>query len=668
MNELTLNYGGQPVTFQKSLTTYAVKTKNGEELPKSRNVDAPKTEKMGAFTLVEVSPEPASRGVSNDVEAALDEARQTPNVSVGTHVFYVNEAKSPLIPTGVVHVIFSTDSDKASNLVLLESHHLNIIETIADNEFITQLTPASANPLKVALALQNEAEVAVAEPDFLKELVEHAFVPPTSKLFKEQWHLENEGPDRYYWANGGVGIFSQTYFKKGADAKVVEAWAYLDKIGKPALGDKNIVIAVIDGAFDLQHPNLKGDGTKIRNPYDFNNNDADPTARFLGETHGTSCAGVAVGALNSFGALGACPNARLMPIQWSRVVSDLDAKKWFEYAMNNGADIISCSWGWPAGFNISTLMQNTLREVSTNGRNGKGCIVCFAAGNANPHTSWRAVEVSNFAADPNVICVAASTSLDTPANYSFYGKNVSIAAPSSGGDGFATITTASVAPDLNENPSQVFTLPEGHHYTSWFGGTSSSCPLIAGICGLLLTANNNLTAKDVKNILQLTTDKVTDLNLDLEGYVNGHSKKMGHGRVNALKAVSIAGIPPPPPPPILEATVNAQKLNVRSGPSTAYAKVDTLSEGNKVLIYRWHDRWAEIGTERFVHANYLTILNNEQGIINANRLNVRTGPSMDYDVSRQLDRGNRVKVLEKVGDWLKITDTEYVHGHYVTTV
>ena len=69
-----------------------------------------------------------------------------------------------------------------------------------------------------------------------------------------------------------------------------------------------------------------------------------------------------------------------------------------------------------------------------------------------------------------------------------------------------------------------------------FGGTSGSTPIVAGICALMLSANPGLTAKEVKQILQNTADKIGSPS----EYTNGNSRKYGYGRVNADKAVAEA--------------------------------------------------------------------------------------------------------------------------------
>jgi hypothetical protein len=88
---------------------------------------------------------------------------------------------------------------------------------------------------------------------------------------------------------------------------------------------------------------------------------------------------------------------------------------------------------------------------------------------------------------------------------------------------------------------------ESGDFVSSFGGTSSACPVVAGVAALILSANPDLTAQDVKRILQETADKIVDRDADpqlgmrLGTYdTNGHSQWFGYGKVNAFKAVQAA--------------------------------------------------------------------------------------------------------------------------------
>ena len=74
------------------------------------------------------------------------------------------------------------------------------------------------------------------------------------------------------------------------------------------------------------------------------------------------------------------------------------------------------------------------------------------------------------------------------------------------------------------------------NYTNDFSGTSSACPLAAGITGLVLSANPDLTRDEVYQIYIETSDKVGGVSYD----TNGFNTKYGYGRINACEAVKKA--------------------------------------------------------------------------------------------------------------------------------
>lgn len=47
-----------------------------------------------------------------------------------------------------------------------------------------------------------------------------------------------------------------------------------------------------------------------------------------------------------------------------------------------------------------------------------------------------------------------------------------------------------------------------YDYTSYFGGTSSACPIVGGVIGLMLSANPDLTWAEIIDILRKTSDKI----------------------------------------------------------------------------------------------------------------------------------------------------------------
>jgi hypothetical protein len=76
-------------------------------------------------------------------------------------------------------------------------------------------------------------------------------------------------------------------------------------------------------------------------------------------------------------------------------------------------------------------------------------------------------------------------------------------------------------------------------YTRTFNGTSSACPVAAGVAALVFSISNTFTAEQVRNIVEHTADKITAPNEAFDP-VTGHNERYGHGRVNALRAVEAA--------------------------------------------------------------------------------------------------------------------------------
>jgi len=70
-------------------------------------------------------------------------------------------------------------------------------------------------------------------------------------------------------------------------------------------------------------------------------------------------------------------------------------------------------------------------------------------------------------------------------------------------------------------------------YTDIFGGTSAAAPMAAGVAGLILSAAPELTAAEVRRLMQETADKVGP-----EPYVDGRNDRYGYGRINAHRALA----------------------------------------------------------------------------------------------------------------------------------
>lgn len=508
MKKLIVKSGKNDLVLKKSRTLVGIKPKDESVKVKDVGVKAEVLSHLGGFKLVTLD---RGRG---SVDKKLDEVRVKKEVVVGTHVYHVEGNKRPLIPTGEIYIIFEQDTNEEERQIVLDEYALKLVEKRGNDTIVVKVTPNSPNPLKVAHSLSKISMVKVAEPD-LDTLLDEYAITIGDPLLKHAWHLKNPGfvPDIDY------------RLKKDADAKVVDAW---NRIGHP--GSKDIVIAVIDNGFDLTHPDLS---QKVFKPYDLWNQSSNIIQGDPRFTHGTPCASVAIASANGTGMVGAAPNAKFMPISGTSF-SIRATEEMFNTAVRNGADIISCSWGTTdPSFAPGPLKEAAIAKAATEGRNGKGCIILYAAGNDDLDY------LSYYATHPDVIAVGASTSQDEHATYSNRGRELSVVAPSNG-DWPITAARASWDEGTDLRGAGAFRYwadgkSRGNGYKH-FGGTSSSTPLVAGICALMLTINPDLTAKQVKDILQKTADKIGQPS----EYVNGHSVKYGYGRVNADKAVAEA--------------------------------------------------------------------------------------------------------------------------------
>lgn len=169
---------------------------------------------------------------------------------------------------------------------------------------------------------------------------------------------------------------------------------------------------------------------------------------------------------------------------------------------------------------LPLIVKAAIDQALARGRKGRGCLICFAAGNGDEPVEW-----DGYASYPRVLAVAATTDQDRRAWYSDWGKAIALAAPSSGGRN--GIWTTDVRGRRGYNPRG--------DWTGDFGGTSAACPLVAGVAALVLSVNPRLRAPEVRDILQATADKV-----DLQGGRydrRGWSPYYGWGRVNAARAV-----------------------------------------------------------------------------------------------------------------------------------
>jgi subtilisin family serine protease len=475
--------------------------------PEIKKIESPH---MGGFELVSVN---LAKG--EKINTKLDTMRELDEVEVGTHVYCPVGSTKPLIATGSLYITFESNVSEKKQVDILAKYFLELKERRSDDKVVAVVTPQAMNPIKTAIKIQRLKAVKWAEPDMDTALDHYAFAAPVSRLWNQMWHLSN---------NGRVPDNSSVSMKAGADVKILDAWRLLDGYGNP-----NITVAVIDNGIDLSHPDLKD---KVVKPWDLWSGSSKLQAGDPNFTHGTPCASVAIAPQNG-GMCGAAPNARFMPLSGTGFSIE-STEAMFNYCIRNGADIISCSWGTvDQSFSLGSDKVAAIAKAAREGRGGRGIVICYAAGNEGMDF------VNVYGRHPDVICVGASTSDDTYADYSNRGREVTVCAPSNGSWPVLAARAFWDPGIAGEVGAAKWYYGDGVDRGSryqHFGGTSSATPLVAGICALILSANPNLTAREVKQILCQTADKIGSPS----EYVNGQSVKYGFGRVNAARAVQEA--------------------------------------------------------------------------------------------------------------------------------
>ena len=316
--------------------------------------------------------------------------------------------------------------------------------------------------------------------------VENSVKLVQDELFSYQWGLMNQG---------------QTLIREKDDIH------NLPMKGTPGrdIGWKNLVekkfarrpiIAVLDSGVDLKHPELQGnlwknneecgkdpkvdnDGNQLAGDChgwnfteDINSDAAKDPSDIDG--HGTHIAGIIAALNNGSGIVGVVPNALIMPVKVmkdsnsnSTVPSSESFARGIMYAVDNGADVINMSLGWPRSLETKLLRDAVYYALSS------GVPIVAAAGNNNSS------EALFPCAYDGVICVGASTIDGNFAGFSNFGGHVDVVAP---GEGILGLHPSLLEPDF-------FSIP-GFELRS---GTSQSAPFVAGLVAALKAQDKDLT-------------------------------------------------------------------------------------------------------------------------------------------------------------------------------
>lgn len=337
---------------------------------------------------------------------------------------------------------------------------------------------------------------------------------PSDTYFDKQWSLHNIGQGNPYSGNGTVD----------ADIDAPNAWDI-------ETGSAEIVIAIIDCGIDYTHPDL-ADNIWMNEDEIANNSIDDDSNGYVDDIrgwnffddnndvldyggHGTAHAGVAAAVgNNAIGIAGVCWDCKIMPIhcvdEFDNGAAD-DIAAGIHYAVDNGADVISMSFG---NYTPNSLVNDAVDYAYT-----MGVVLVAAAGNEGTSSEFYP------AAYEHVIAVTATANNDSRMDVirwgfvhgiSNYGDWVDVAAP--GVDIYVTLPTYEVTYNTLLGVSQNY---------DYMSGTSFSCPHVSGLAALLLSQNSDLTPDEIKNLI------CDEKNVD----PYNSTYDLGSGRINAYKTL-----------------------------------------------------------------------------------------------------------------------------------
>ena len=372
---------GRKISLVRSLDKIAIRSGSGQSISIMNSFNSI-GQQNGSFVVEREIPKfgitvlkTSEKQSLNQLAASIGLFSEIPGVESAVPVYINAESGLEQIPNGQFIVKLADGTSLAELNTINDTMGVSLIRGIngTNDQFILEIPNCTAEKLldTCEAYCQNPA-IAWAEPDFISQYESFSYTPNDPR-FGEQWYLNKMG--------------------------IPQAWDV-------TTGSDQIIIAVLDNGFDMQHEDLSanvsineneiaGDGEDNDkngyiddiNGWDFYNDDNDPSPDTEDDNHGTACAGLAAAVGdNNLGIAGCAFNCKFMPIVVAKqtyTISKMaeaiyyasgftpDRERW------RGADVLSMSFG----ISESTTISDALTVAATQGRGGKGCPIFCASGN-----------------------------------------------------------------------------------------------------------------------------------------------------------------------------------------------------------------------------------------------------------------------------------------------
>lgn len=451
-----------------------------------------------------------------------DRVSAEPEIEQVMPVYRFEGLASPLVSTGSLMVRLRGNLPAADRAALFAAHDVVEVEPFEGLSRTYRVRPVQGvdDELRCGESLADDPRVTWCQPDLIGEVQKHQAGGVQDDFFSDQWHLRTiDAPD---------------------------AW--------PLSAGLGVIVGMFDDSLDTTHPDLRNgylgtghDPTKATNSADFN----DPRPEVIGDRHGTACMGLIVAQANDIGVRGVSYLSRFTASRGlGGFLSDAAIASVYTFARQQNVDVHNNSWGAnrPNPQIIVDAIDTAFREGrdldGAGGAGARGMVVLFATGNDNAENTLG----SDLSSIEQVIGVGASNIEDRRTSYSNFGKFINLLAPS--GDDFLDMMVTTDNEDAagyaergyNVAGFDDFGFPEldkDGNYSQGFSGTSAACPVATGIAALIISANPQLTASDVRLVMEHTCEQVSPQEAQYDP-ITSRSDTYGYGRVNALAAVNAA--------------------------------------------------------------------------------------------------------------------------------
>ena len=263
-------------------------------------------------------------------------------------------------------------------------------------------------------------------------------------------------------------------------------------------GSEDVIVAIIDNGFDLNHPEFKG---KIVKPYNvFTASDKVFPVKAEGGEHGTHVAATAVGlANNGQGLSGIAPKCKLMPIQVADengMMTSLSIVSGILYAIHQGADVVNMSLGMMFDDAVKSMSEAEQIELTKTLYlqeadfwnelykfvSESDIVFVQAAGNDNILAG-----IDPGARTKNTIIVSAVQADISKADFSNYGEYSTISAPG----------------------VEIYSAVPGNGF-EFLQGTSMASPIVAGAAALVKSKFPEMEAQEIIELLIKSAKKLDD--------------------------------------------------------------------------------------------------------------------------------------------------------------